>query len=83
LREGDRLFLYTDGLVEQTNEQGLAYGEARLVASLYEQADFSLERVCQHAMEAQRSFAGSMPSQDDVTLIGIEFSNRELSGLAT
>jgi sigma-B regulation protein RsbU (phosphoserine phosphatase) len=83
LQEGDRLFLYTDGLIEQANEQGVAYGEARLVASLYQQADCGLDRVCRQAMESQRDFAGKVPSQDDVTLIGIEFSSREPAGLAT
>ena len=83
LREGDRLFLYTDGLIEQANAQGVVYGEARLVASLYEGADFDLDQVCQRAMAAQRGFAGKVPSQDDVTLIGIEFTSREPASLAT
>lgn len=83
LREGDRLFLYTDGLVEQTNADGMAFGEGRLVASLYRQAGHNLERTCQEALGSQRRFAGEVTPQDDITLIGIEFSNREPSGLAT
>ena len=83
LREGDRLFLYTDGLIEQTDGEGTAYGEARLVADLHAQADHDLDGACQQVLAGQRRFAGRMPAQDDVTLIGIEFSRREPAGLAT
>jgi sigma-B regulation protein RsbU (phosphoserine phosphatase) len=81
--EGDRLFLYTDGLTDQTDQQGKTYGEGRLVEQLYEERGNGLEQVCQKTLAAQRSFAGRMPPQDDVTLIGIEYSRREPPGLAT
>jgi len=34
-------------------------------------------------LTGQRRFAGTVPAQDDVTLIGIEFSRRDPAGLAT
>lgn len=83
LHEGDRLFLYTDGLVEQTDAEGTPYGEGRLVASLYDLARDDLDRTCREVLAAQRRFAGTVPPQDDTTLIGIEFSSREPAGLAT
>lgn len=83
LQEGDRLFLYTDGLTEQIDSHGVPYGEARLVASLYDQTGRDLDCVCHEALHAQRAFSATEQSQDDITLIGIEFSRREPTGLAT
>jgi hypothetical protein len=54
-----------------------------LVADLHAQGGLDLERACQQALATQRRFAGEVPAQDDVTLIGIEFSRREPAGLAT
>ena len=83
LHEGDRLFLYTDGLIDQTNERGATYGEGRFVENLYAQRESPLERACQKALAAQRAFAGPILPQDDVTLIGIEYSRQEPAGMAT
>lgn len=83
LQEGDRLFLYTDGLTEQIDSHGIQYGEARLVTSLDTRSGRPLDRACQEVLAAQRAFAGKMPPQDDMTLIGIEFSRREPAGMVT
>ena len=83
LFEGDRLFLYTDGLTEQTDVHGECYGEARLVASLHTHREAGLQAACDQALAEIRRFAGTVPAQDDMTLIAIEFSSREPAGLAT
>jgi sigma-B regulation protein RsbU (phosphoserine phosphatase) len=83
LHEGDRLFLYTDGLTEQPDEHGRLYGEARLVAELHAQRGEPLDAACRSVLAAQRRYAGEVPAKDDVTLIGIEFSSRELRGMVT
>jgi sigma-B regulation protein RsbU (phosphoserine phosphatase) len=83
LAEGDRLYLYTDGLIEQPDGSGQGYGEARLVAELHSCRGISIDKACRAALEAQRQHANGVPPQDDVTLIGIEFSSREPEGLAT
>lgn len=83
LREGDRLFLYTDGLTEQIDSYGVPYGEARLVANLHAQSGHDLDHTCREALHAQRCFAGETLPQDDITLIGIAFSHREPAGMAT
>jgi sigma-B regulation protein RsbU (phosphoserine phosphatase) len=83
LQEGDRLFLYTDGLTEQPDAGGNDYGESRLVTSLHAHRQARLEQTCREALTEIRGFAGKAPIQDDMTLIGIEFSSREPAGLAT
>lgn len=83
LKEGDRLFLYTDGLPEQVDPQGQHYGETRLTAALYDRSLVSLEQTCREVVAEVRRFAGKAGCQDDMTLLGIEFSSREPAGLAT
>jgi len=83
LKEGDRLFLYTDGLTEQIDPAGQHFGETRLTAALYDRSQVSLEQTCRDVVADVRQFAGQVGCQDDMTLLGIEFSSREPDGLAT
>jgi len=82
LSEGDRLFLYTDGITEHCNQAGEAYGEQRLIDCLATKPAESLERACQQAIDQLMSFDKGRQPQDDVTLIGIEFSTKGLEGEA-
>ena len=72
LRSGDRLALYTDGLVEAESETGEAFGEKRLSAVLEScrEYDLSYARDCAvHELELHSSGA---PRADDQTLLLIE-----------
>jgi sigma-B regulation protein RsbU (phosphoserine phosphatase) len=84
LQEGDRLFLYTDGITEYSGPASHdPYGVEPFVASLKQSADQNLDQACQTAIEKMRRFGGGWMPEDDVTLIGIEFSVNEPTGLAT
>jgi len=83
LKEGDRLFLFTDGITEYLGEDEQFYGEERFVASLQALAGQGLDPACQAALSQMRWFGSGRLPQDDVTLIGIEFSCQEPPGLAT
>ncbi len=83
LQEGDRLYVYTDGLIEQPDGGGHLFGEARLITELNACRSQSIDLACRAALNAQRRYAGSVPPKDDVTLIGLEFSSCEPKGMAT
>ena len=74
LEPGDRLFLYSDGLLDHTNASGDCFGEKRLIQSLTDNGQ-TLEKSCQAAIDAMRDFRGGLPAQDDVSLLGIEFAH--------
>ena len=78
LKSGDRLFLYSDGLLDHTDAAGNCFGEKRLLQSLTHNGS-SLDKSCQTAIDAMFNFRGKLPAQDDVSLLGIEFtgSNRQ------
>jgi sigma-B regulation protein RsbU (phosphoserine phosphatase) len=69
LRAGDRLVLFTDGVVEACDPAGRAYGTERLVAELREHAGASAAAVVERICDSVTHFAGSTTSQaDDITL---------------
>ncbi len=69
---GDRVFLYTDGLVEARNEDGEPFGEIRLRYALDEAAAEPLPELRRAVLEAVRKHANGDLHHDDVTLLAIE-----------
>jgi len=72
LQPGDRLYLFSDGMIDQSDISGERFGDDRLLAVLGADGR-SLEACCQGAVEALRAFAGGQQAQDDVSLLGIEY----------
>lgn len=72
LQQGDRLYLFSDGMIDQSDMSGERFGDDRLLAVLGADGR-SLEACSQGAVEALRSFAGGQKAQDDVSLLGIEY----------
>jgi sigma-B regulation protein RsbU (phosphoserine phosphatase) len=70
---GDRLFLYTDGIVEYLNTRGEFYGEELLVRELKGAGGKTLQAACACVIQSLMSFGGKQQPQDDITLLGIEF----------
>ncbi|AMV71021.1 SpoIIE family protein phosphatase [Desulfuromonas carbonis] len=73
LQGGDRLFLYSDGVIEWPNQEGELFGEERFFQLLDDLRGESLAEVCRRVYAAVREFAGGGVQQDDLTLLGIEF----------
>jgi len=73
LNQGDRLFLFSDGLIDHTDAAGECFGEQRLMQNLTRN-DSTLQQSCLAGIDAMHNFRGEMPSQDDVSLLGVEFT---------
>ena len=73
LQEGDRLVLYTDGVVEYENPQGRFFGQERLRALLLSQQAQSLDDALEAIGLALRRFGQGRRQGDDVSLLGLEF----------
>ena len=69
---GDRVLLYTDGLVEARNEDAEQFGEIRLRNTLDEAAAEPLPELKRAVLEAVRKHASGDLRHDDVTLLAIE-----------
>ncbi len=74
LQPGDRIFLFTDGVIEQKNEQDEQYSIERLHSLLREQSTAPIAEVHQQIMYDFHLFRGDVRIADDVTLLTIERS---------
>lgn len=74
MESGDRLFIYTDGITEYDNMNGEAYGEERLVMELKKSRGEPLQTACSGAIQRLLEFGDNRLSEDDITLLGVEFS---------
>jgi sigma-B regulation protein RsbU (phosphoserine phosphatase) len=69
LEPGDILLLYTDGITEATNHQGIFWGEESLAYIIRQNADSSAERLIQKIVMALKDHMNGSPLDDDVTLL--------------
>jgi phosphoserine phosphatase RsbU/P len=73
LEDGDRLFLYSDGITEHMNPASELFGEQRLRQKISTWRRSSLDHACEKVIESLHHFGQGTPLRDDVTLLGIEF----------
>ncbi len=73
---GDRLFFYTDGILEEENNVGEPFGYDRLEEVIYDNFHGSLDQVGENLLESLRSFTGKGQFEDDVTVVCVEHHER-------
>ncbi|MEZ4830302.1 MAG: PP2C family protein-serine/threonine phosphatase [Bacteroidia bacterium] len=70
---GDILFTFTDGLVEQTNEEGEMFGSERLVKKLKELKHITAKETVEIMQGELTAFAGGTDATDDITMLSVKF----------
>jgi serine phosphatase RsbU (regulator of sigma subunit) len=76
LEVGDRLFLYTDGIVEEESPTGEAFGYDRLEAILNANINSNPEELRNRLMDALRVHCRGIAYTDDVTLVILTHGDR-------
>jgi sigma-B regulation protein RsbU (phosphoserine phosphatase) len=71
LREGERLFLYSDGIVDCRNQQDEAFGYERLAAFLSDNQRSPLQTVCARLAGRLDRWRQSTDPTDDVSMFAI------------
>lgn len=74
---GDRIVFYTDGLIEARNEIGELFGMTRLTECIREHGTASASELLAIILERQRTFSGSSPLTDDLTIAVAEILGPE------
>lgn len=77
-RPGDLVLLYTDGLTEARNREGLFFGEERLVAFLEKQQG-PVADIVEGIMEEVDLFVDGAEAHDDLTLILFRYKGDGMS----
>ena len=72
LEKGDRLFIYSDGVLECLDLSGEQFGQERLMQFFSEHAGVSLERTLEKLKDTLRIWHHGQLFEDDVTVLGIE-----------
>ena len=72
LEPGDRLYLYSDGVTEETNAADEEFGRERLGATLQRGLRVTLERSVGALVREVTSWRGHDRFGDDITVLGVE-----------
>ena len=72
LKEGDLLFLYTDGVTEAFNSAAEQFGEERLLSVLKDGINKSPREICDSILNALSNWMNKIPQADDITLIAVK-----------
>ena len=72
LQPGDRIYIYSDGIIEASNDEGELFGEERLVRNLAEARSLPLKQSLAHLTNAIVDWCGIAGAKDDVSLVALE-----------
>ncbi len=76
LYEGDRILLYTDGIIEARNKEGEFYGQERLIDYVSKNSELSTDDFVQNLTKDLDVFCGRRPPDDDRAILYVEFRSR-------
>jgi sigma-B regulation protein RsbU (phosphoserine phosphatase) len=74
LEVGDKIFLYTDGVIEAKNPQRNMYGLERLCDLLESMKSDPIDKIIKAVHTDLDIFTREAPRQDDISLFGFEFN---------
>ena len=77
LSPGAKLFVYTDGVPEATNDQNELFGTERMLAALNEDTGASPESVVQNVRAAVDGFVKNVEQFDDLTMLCMAYKGGE------
>lgn len=74
VRPGDKILLYTDGLIERRNSDGEFYGQARLTATFRDLRHRPIAELISEVIDSVMTFGEGRKLDDDLSILGLDFS---------
>ena len=71
LPQESAMLIYTDGITEAVGSDGDSFGEARVMEAMGAGEIKGAEEICQQVWKALQAFRGTVPQDDDVTLLAV------------
>ena len=72
LHSGDRVYTFTDGIIEASDATGLEFGLDRIAQSVQASVGLTLQQSLDRLFEQVAQFTGSSDQQDDISLLAFE-----------
>lgn len=73
IRPGDKVILYTDGLIELNDESGFEFGMERLLGAINRSGSERPDALLAQITVATSSFASGQPPADDMAMVVVEY----------
>lgn len=73
IEPGDKILFYTDGVIEQRNEESEMYSQAKLECIFRKLALDSEDKIVQAIIDDLKEYSGNIEFQDDISLLLFEF----------
>ena len=83
LEPGTKLFVYTDGVTEATNERDELYGTDRMLEALNRTPDVPCQKILDQVHRSVDEFVGNAPQFDDLTMLCVEYFGANCKGGAS
>ncbi len=83
LGEGDKLFLYTDGVPEATDKDNRMFTIERTVNTLNENKEMPPHEILDAVKESVNKFVGDAPQFDDLTMLCIQMNGKKEDNMLT
>lgn len=74
LEPGDKLFIYTDGLVEGVSDEGLQFETKGLIQAIEETYQMEVQQSLEHVMSSFHKYTRGTDQGDDITLLCVGLS---------
>jgi sigma-B regulation protein RsbU (phosphoserine phosphatase) len=74
LEPGSTLLLFTDGMTDCRDPQGVAFGLDNIKTALKDMAGLPAQQVCDRLFNSLMEYQNGSPQDDDVTLVAIHRS---------
>ena len=72
LARGDRLILYTDGIIETPDKNGQEFGDDRLMEFVKEKSSFGPQGFIDILLERLQEWSGTTSVEDDITIVVVD-----------
>ncbi|MDI7229236.1 SpoIIE family protein phosphatase [Leptospira santarosai] len=72
ISKGNKLFFFSDGIIEEFNPFQEEFGERRLLESILKQASKPVSEIAQFVFADLQSFLSGQKIQDDITFLSVE-----------
>ena len=83
LQPGDRIFLYTDGVTEATNNDNVLFGEQSLYNFMNENTNLEAVKILPLLKDSIDEFVGGAPQFDDITMLIFDYKPKQIGDIGT